>query len=179
MPLIATQGIADIEATITGGQIDANIQVGDVDVGAANPVPITDDWRVSLLSDETADDSDKSFTVPADTEYQILWIWVEYTSTAAAGNRQLEIQVQDAVADVIAHLARAGAVQAASLTRYYQFGPGLADLGAFRDTDYLTTPIPPTSILQAGDILRIWDNNAVAAAADDMICQIQIASRTV
>ena len=167
------------QATHNNLNVNANIQVADVDVGAANPVPVSDDWRVSLQADETADDSDKTFTVPASTEWQILWIWVEYTSTAAAGDRQLEIQVQDAAADVIANLARAGVVQAASLTRYYQFGPGLADLGAFRDTDYLTTPIPPTTILQAGDILRIYDNNAVAAAADDMICQVKIASRTV
>jgi len=150
-------------------------------VGSSSIYPehITDDWRVSLLSDEAADDSDKSFTVPASTEYQILWIWVEYTSTATAGNRQLVIEVQESAPDVIGQLARAGAVQAASLTRYYQFGPGLADLVGFRDTNYLTTPIPPTTILRAGDILRIYDNKAIAAAADDMIVQIQIASRAV
>jgi len=58
------------------------------------------------------------------------------------------------------------------------FGSALADLVVFRDTDYLMTPLPPI-VLEAGDIVRIYDNNAVAAAADDMIVQMQIAARTV
>jgi hypothetical protein len=165
---VSTGGVAGDDVTVIQANPDnlnanANLQVGNVDVGAANPVPativsvvsITDDWRVSLQSDETADDSNKIFTVPADTEWRVLWVWVEYISTATQGDRQLEIHVQDVAGDVIAQLARAGAVQAGGLTRYYQFAPGNADLTAFRDTDYLTTPIPTTTILQAGDILRI------------------------
>jgi hypothetical protein len=132
-----------------------------------------------LLSDVALNDSDKSFTVPAATEYQILWIWVEYTSDANAGDRQLQIQVQNSGADVIADWARAGDVQAASLTRNYLFGAAVSDLGTFRDTDFMTTPIPAGGFLQAGDILRVFDNNAVAAATDDMIVHIKIASRSV
>jgi hypothetical protein len=142
-------------------------------------ISVSSDWRISLLSDVALNDSDKSFTVPAATEYQILWIWVEYTSDANAGDRQLQIQVQNSGADVIADWARAGDVQAASLTRNYLFGAAVSDLGTFRDTDFMTTPIPAGGFLQAGDILRVFDNNAVAAATDDMIVHIKIASRSV
>ena len=136
-------------------------------------------WSIETTSDTALNDSDKSFTVPVGTEWQILNIWVEYTSTADVGDRQLVIEVQSSTPDVTAHWARAGVVQAASLTYYYEFAPGLADLTALRDTDYLTTPIPTTSLLKAGDILRVYDNNAVAAAADDVIVHVQWAGRAV
>lgn len=142
------------------------------------PAVVTDQWRVSALSDLTLNDNDKTFTVPANTEYQILWIWVEFTSDGNAGDRQLEIEVQNSGADVVANWARAGIVQITGLTRNYLFAPAVADLTIFRDTDYLSNPIPGTPFLKAGDILRVFDNNNVAAG-DDMIVHIQIASRTV
>ena len=143
------------------------------------PVYTIDSWRVELQSDETTNDSDKSFTVDSGEEWQVLWLWVELATTATVGNRQLVVEIQDSANDVIAQVARAGVTQAASLTYYYQFAPGNADLTAVRDSDYLTTPIPPTLILQGGDILRVYDNNAVDASADDMVLQMQIASRAV
>ncbi len=143
-----------------------------------DPLPVTGDWRVSLINDETANDSDKTFTVPADTEYQILWIWVEFT-TGAGADRQLEVEIQDTGTDVIATWAIPSVVQGAAITRNYLFAPGVVDLAGFRDTDFISTPIPVAAFLQEGDILRIFDNNVVDVAADDMIVQIQIASRAV
>ena len=158
---------------------NANLQVNDTDVSASNPVNSIDSWRVSLVSDETTNDSDKDiYDCPADTEAQVLWLWIELTTTATVGDRQLVVEIQDSAGDVIAQF-RAGAVQAASLTRYYQFAASMADLTSFRDTDYLMTPLPPGLLLQAGDQLRVYDNNAVAAAADDLVCQMQIATRSV
>lgn len=146
-----------------------------VQVGALPDV--RESWRESLIVDEADNDSDKSFTVPATTEYQILGIWVELVTTATAGDRQLVVQWQDSAGDVIGEV-RAGIVQAASLTRNYLFAMGVADQTAFRDTDHLTTALP-FLILGAGKILRVYDNNAVAIAADDMNVQVQVASRSV
>ena len=140
-------------------------------------------WRPYLHADETLNDSDKSISVvsvPADLgaiEWQVQWIWVELTTTDDQGDRQLVIEIQDVATDVIGQI-RAGVVQAASLTRYYMFSPQVAGMAAFIDTDFLTTPIPPF-FLKQGDIIRIYDNNAVAVAADDMIVQIQYAGRSV
>ena len=148
---------------------------------SASGVPINtlDSWRVSLVADETTNDSDKDiYDCPASTEAQVLWIRVELTTTATVGNRQMVVEIQDSAGDVIAEF-RAGAVQAASLTRYYQFGASMADLQAFRDTDWLMTPLHPGLILQAADQVRVYDNNAVDAAADDMVCQMKIATRSV
>ena len=107
-----------------------------------------------------------------------MWIWVELTTTATAGDRQIVVQLQDAANDVIGEW-RAGAVQAASLTRNYIFAPANADLTAFRDTDWIMTPFPPTIILPAGFQVRVYDNNAVDAAADDMVVQLMVARRIV
>ena len=136
-------------------------------------------WRLYYNSDELANDSDKSFIIPDHTEWQILWIWVELATTATVGNRQLEVRIQDSTGDLIGILAVASVVQAASLTRNYLFAPGVADLLGFRDTDYLTTPIPVTTFLDMTQVLRVFDNNAVDAAADDMQVHIQFAARSV
>jgi len=142
---------------------------------STSPVPVIDTWTVTLVSDETAADNDKTITVPAGTEYQVLWIWVECTSTASVGDRQLEIDFRDATDDVIGQV-RPGVVQAASLTRYYMFAPALADLTDFRDTDYLMTPLPPTTFLSAGQDIRIFDNNNVNPG-DTLVIQMQVAAR--
>ena len=131
-----------------------------------------DSWRVSLENDETADDSDKSFAVPANEEWELTGVWVEYISTAVDGDRQVTVEIQDSSNDVIAQI-QAAVVQTASLTRYYQFGKGLADATAFRGagTDYLMTSLPHMPLL-AGWIVRVYDMTAVDAAADDMVVQI-------
>jgi hypothetical protein len=93
------------------------------------------------------------------------------------GDRQITVQIQDGSADVIAEF-RAGIIQAESLTRNYLFAPGVADLTAFRDTDYLSTPIPEL-ILPAAYIIRVYDNAAEDPAADDMIVHLRRGSRAV
>ena len=186
-PLVVGPAAEDTAAVgnpvLMGGRYDTAAR--DLDDGDVGAVALDDlarmfvslGWTPSLQADEAADDSDKTFTVPANTEWRVKWIWVEYISSGDAGNRQLALEIQDAGTDVIAQM-RAGIVQAASLTRYYLFAPHVTELTAFRDTDYLST-IMPEWILPAGYIVRVWDNNAVAAAADDVVIQLMVEARTV
>lgn len=161
--------------SISGQPINVEIQTQPVDVEInTQPIAVVDTWDIQTIADEVLNDSDKVIAVPADEEYQILWIWVELTTDANAGNRQLQIDFRDVGLDVVGQV-RPGIVQAASLTRYYMFAPALADLAAFRDTDYLMTPLPPTVFLPTAYSVRIFDNNAVSAAGDDMIVQMQVA----
>jgi len=129
-----------------------------------------------LQSSETSNDSDITLTVPALTEWEILTIWVELVTDATVGNRQVAIEIQDSAADVILRIS-AGIVQAASLTRNYAFGHGLQDLTAFRDTAYLTTPLPKI-ILPPAYIVRVLDSAAIAAATDDMVVQMLVMARS-
>lgn len=140
-----------------------------------NNLTITDSWSVALITDEAVG-NDKVFNVPAGTEYQILWIYAELTTTATVGDRQIEIDIRDNNADVIGQV-RPGVTQAASLTYNYMFAPSLADLTAIRDTDFLMTPFPPTVFLPAFYQIRIFDNNNVDVA-DTINVQMMIATRS-
>ena len=168
---------------LSGGRYDSTPR--DLDDGDAGAIALDADarvlinagWTPSLQAEETADDSDKTFTVTASQEWEIQSIWVELVTTATAGNRQIVVEIQDDAPDVIGQF-RAGAVQAASVTRYYMFSPQVGDLTSFRDTDFLSTPIPPL-VLPAGYKIRVYDKAVVDAAADDMVVQMMIKSRAV
>ncbi len=126
----------------------------------------------NLQADEALNDSDKTFTVPAARIWEIQSIRAELVTTATATNRQMAVQVRDASADIIFEIV-AGGDQAPSLTYNYHFSPHLTDLGAVRDVTFFMTPFP-SLILPAGFDVRIFDNNAVDAAADDMVLQMLV-----
>jgi len=149
------------------------LQIGGVDVSVTNPFPITDSWNVATYEDEDLNDSDKQMVCPAGYEMQILWVYIVYVSDANAGNRQIQISYHDADTTILGEV-RAGLTQAASLTYRYMFAPSLADLLAVRDTTFVMTPMPPTIILTAGQILRMY-NNSVISAGDDMSVYVQYA----
>ena len=154
------------------------VQPTAADLNATVTIAGSNEWTVALEADETLNDSDKTITVTAGQLWQILNIRLEFTTTATVGDRQIVIQWRDDSDDVVGEV-KAGVVQAASDTYYYEFAPALADLLAVRDSDWLMTPLPPTLFLPAGYDLRIWDNNAVDAAADDLIIQMMYAYKTV
>jgi len=135
-------------------------------------------WDIVLISDEAVDDSDKTITVIARYEYQILSIWIELATDATVGARQIEVQFRDAADDAWFGIIP-GVTQAASLTYHYAIGPSLADHLGVRDAHYVMTPMPPTVFMEAGEDIRIWDNNAVAAAGDDMVVHVRVARRPV
>lgn len=131
-------------------------------ISETNPLDVTvttDAWSVLLVNDEAAGNT-KVFDVPAGTEYQVLWVYVELTTTATVGDRQIEIDIRDNAGDIIGQI-RPGITQAASLTYNYMFAPSLADLLSIRDTNYLMTPLPPTVFLPAAYSIRVFDNNNV------------------
>jgi len=170
--IIVEDGALKTTGTMTtpsGGSLSVDI--------ITNPVPIEESWRVTLTQDEAVG-SNKLFTVPAATEWQILAIWAEMTSVGVSGNRQVSIQVLDSAADVTARI-QAGVTQASGITRHYLFAPGLPDLIAFRDTDSLMTPFPPTFILAAGEAIRVWDNKNIASGLDTLNVQLRYAYRSI
>lgn len=155
----------------------ANGDVASLLIDALGRLRVNEDWTASLQVDEAADDSDKEISVPASREWEIQSIWVEYTSTADAGDRQVVIEIQDDSDDVIGRFI-APVTQAASLTYEYLFAAGAETVTSLRDSTYVCVPIAPL-VLPAGYDIRIWDNNAVAAAADDMIVQMMVKERPV
>lgn len=135
-------------------------------VDADGRLIVTDKSEFEVEKDVLANDSDKSFTVPAGEIWELLAARIILASTATVGNRQICIEITDGT-DVILRIL-AGAVQAASLTRYYNFYQGAPNLTAFIDTTHLCNPLPSKLQLAAGYVIRIYDKTAVDAAADDM-----------
>jgi hypothetical protein len=158
-------------------------------IGSVNePVPVQqqgaitldDGWTVDAFIDEAGDDSSKQWTVPAGRIWHVFWVAVKLATTATVGSRQIEVRVQRAGVSMFTVLARCGVTQAASLTYEYTLAPGVPDLTAVRDNvapsnAWVATPIPVTTILRAGDTLRVWDNKSIAGAADDMSAWVQYA----
>lgn len=141
-------------------------------VNAAGELKIAKAGAFEQQSDITADDSDKTFTVPAGFMWNIISIRVELTTTATAGNRQICIEITDGTNVILKVMA--GIVQAANLARYYNFYGGAPNLTAFINTSHLTNPIPDGLMLLPGYTVRIYDNAAIAAAADDMIVRMMV-----
>jgi hypothetical protein len=122
--------------------------------------------------DNTANDSDKSFTVPAGERWVLLYANVKLATSADVGNRQIRISVSDPDGNEVGYIS-AGAVQAASTTRSYGFLQGIYRETTFIDS-MIQVPIPIGLHLPAGSVLRFYDSAAIAAAADDMTVSIGV-----
>jgi hypothetical protein len=151
---------------------------GHQQVDIANgSIVAADNWHPNYFASTTGASSNKVFTVPAGLEWQVCTIRVVYTSTATVGTRQIGMQYEKGDGTIVTSM-RAGATQTASLTRIYTFGLGLMDMTSFRDTDYLSMPLPVV-VLPAGYVVRVWDKAAIAAAADSMSVYLMVVQRPV
>lgn len=125
-----------------------------------------------LLTDTDANDSNKTFTVPTGYIYEILYGQITMVTSGTAGNRQMVIQILDDE-DVEVATIRAGAVQAASTTRYYEFVQGVPRETSFVD-DSINVAIPDEFIALPGYDIVIKDIDAIAATTDDMTVQLMV-----
>jgi hypothetical protein len=163
---------------VQGGAAQPVFVVGGGVAGSGGSgVPTSESWRLALLANVSGNDSIKEFDVPAAQEWQVLGAYVTFSTSADVGDRQVILEVLDALGNVI-YTAIAGVVQAASVDRKYQFAPGLEPMTAFIDTTFLTVPIGPV-FLGALWQLRVRDSKAIAAAADDLQVQLVYAWRAV
>jgi hypothetical protein len=126
-----------------------------------------------ILTDLTADDSNKDFIVPAGRKHKIEWCFASLASTATVGNRQMVIELIDTDGTTVLVSASAGAVQAASLTNRYNFAPG-SQRGAAFVANQIDIPILPNFMAIEGQRFRVRDSAAIAAAADDMLVTLGI-----
>jgi hypothetical protein len=127
------------------------------------------------IQDVAVNDSNKDITIAnlGKYDYQLLWLHVDYTATATAGNRLLELELLDPNGDSCGHI-HPGSYQAENLNYHYYFLPGI-----FRETvsavaesgvdGTIQVPVPAKLIVPAGYTLNIRDANAVDVAADDML----------
>lgn len=122
--------------------------------------------HVFYLKDDTENENSKTFTLPTSTGFRLLWLHVDFVSSATVGNRRVTLELLDENDAEILHLP-AGAVQAASNSYHYTFGGG-----DYRETtvigDGLLVSVPREFIIFPGWKLRVRDLADVDGAADDM-----------
>jgi len=118
--------------------------------------------------DATANDSDKTFTVPAGRMWQLEGIMVDFTTTATVGNRSMRFVIGDGTN--ILWLNVSSSNQAASLNYIYIGSPALTN-AAVTATGIAQMNFP-SMVIPEGYTIRVYDALAVDAAADDMIVSI-------
>jgi hypothetical protein len=127
-------------------------------------------------ADITADDSDKTFTVPAAKQWWLKSLYASLISTAVVGNRQLDVLITDGDDNPVCK-AVAGAVQAASLTREYVFAPGNPQETGFTN-GLMYRAIPDRLVLPAGYKIRVYDSAAIDPTHDDLTLRLLVEERT-
>ncbi len=144
-----------------------------LDIGGNNFVEcVTDLPLVSRVNDATPNDSDKTFTVPDGYLWKLNSMLVTLVTSADVGNRQIVIEAKNELGAIVGRMS-AGAVQAASTTRYYSIMQGIYRETSFVNND-IQIPLPMDTYLPAGYSLRVYDSAAIAAAADDMTVGMSI-----
>ena len=124
----------------------------------------------TLVSDATANDSDKTFTVPASTIWEPLFVAVTFVTTATVGNRKMRMEIGDGAA--LWWYKEWAPLQVASQTRVYFAALGLPDDAAFDAVGRARILLEPRFPLPAGWTVRLYDVNAIDATADDMTVKI-------
>jgi hypothetical protein len=127
---------------------------------------------ISTVFDALANDSNKSWVVPAGEVWKLNWGHILYVASADAGNRQMEMVVLDDLGQEVYNIF-AGGIQGASTTRHYNFAQGVYRETAFTALE-IQVPTPIDLYMPAGFTLKFFDSSAIAAAADDMTVAFQV-----
>jgi len=130
------------------------------------------DWRPNTIIGLSSDNFNiHEFVVPDQERWHIMSIWITYTTSDTAANRQIAMHVYDssggAATDELFR-TRPGLVQAASLTYNYALFPGAADITTIRDSDFCSTPIPATLVLSPGYSVVLEEQSSADTSSDSM-----------
>jgi len=120
--------------------------------------------NIIQLSDVTANQISKTFTVPNGKQWRILYGKVSLVTTATVGTRRISIRFLDVGSNII-YFLQTNNTQAASLTEQYTFGT-FGDIGEVASARH-TLPLPVHAILPSGFAFQIIEPNGVDTS-DDM-----------
>jgi len=115
-----------------------------------------------------ANDSDKTFTVPAGKIWGGLIVYIDFTTTIVVGDRRIAISISDATPSVVWSNSSTS-VQPASLNYRYLAQYGLPN--AVVAGGLVVMAGAPSHLLE-GWTIRVLDGQAVDPAADDMIVSL-------
>jgi hypothetical protein len=129
-------------------------------------------------TDETLNDSIKSWTVPDGEIWELVAVYIDYTATVSAGSRRVAVEALDA-----ASLVRWGVYAPNTLTAGYAnvritFAPNMP-YQANEPNVFMLMPLPSRPALLPGWSLKVWDLAGIDAAADDMLVRFLVRIHTV
>jgi len=128
--------------------------------------------QLKHVLDAALNDSDKTFTVPATKIWHLLLVGYTFTATATVGNRSVTIRIRDD-ADATLFETRQSTNHTASEVRTGTAFTGFGSVpGILSVIEY--APLPSQLFLPAGFDIRVFDSNAIDAAADDLDVQIMV-----
>lgn len=148
-----------------------------VEVSPGNYAPlVVPVMPVSVLYNAIANSSSKVFVVPANEMWDIAYVSALFTTTTAAGNRVLQLEIQDATLNVIATYA-AAIPQIKSVTRRYNWLPGGVRETAANSGELLCS-IPMSLFLPSGYTVKLHDSAVIDALADDLTVSVGVRKYT-
>jgi hypothetical protein len=124
--------------------------------------------KTKTTSDTAANDSDKIIAVPTGKKWLIKSILIEFVATATVGNRVIAVRIQDAAHDV-QYETRSDTITASNWL-FIEAIPG-CNYGTLSNMRCI--PLPNPCVLVAGEEIAVKDDNAIDAAADDMVIHIR------
>ena len=117
------------------------------------------------VRDATANDSDKSFTVPAGKIWQPIYCYMLLAASATVGNRVLRYQVNEDGTNMCFATQTGNIAASSSNACALMFGASDQESGFSGVTNLFNLPL---MYLTAGAVIRIYDTAAIDVAADDL-----------
>jgi len=150
------------------------------DLDTVATYPILPPWGLGVptwVTDATANDSDKTYTVPEGKVWDIKMILSQLNATAVAGNRFLGIYINNpaGAAIIVPTTTAAIAANVVGGARMYFGSPFASNTTVYNRLDTPLTNVTvaktlgeATTLLTAGCTVRVWDVSAIDPAADDL-----------
>ena len=145
-------------------------------VGSLVNLPTRETWTPLTIID-SAVGGNKIFVVPSGKEYEVLAIYVSFTSTATVGNRNILVFFATSLTEVTGQ-ADAGITQSASTTVGYTIAPNIAKDTALNLAGGAGVTMPKM-ILSSGQQIIVRDGANVAWATDTASVAISLRQRSV
>ena len=166
-----------------GGRYDTTLRTLDagdrgefaVDVNGRQEIALP--GTITVDKDTTANDSDKTVTVPTGKQWLIISIHVDYAATATSGNRLLRPVFKIGGQTNMLIVSPPVDITASEFWRCtWQAGGSAATFEPAEEKTF-TMPLPNNLWLDAADTVRVVDSGAVDVAADDMNVFITVLER--
>lgn len=137
---------------------------------------------IKIVRDATANNSSKNFPVPIGKRWEINYVQAWIACSATVGNRELIGIVWDPTTSNVLYAGKGTAAIAAAQTGQIIYAPGKTDSTTVSDlpsnigvmADIQVNQSMPVLSLVYGQAFKVYDVNAVDAAADDLTVIFQV-----